>query len=72
MKLYSAILFFLTVLGIFILAHLAVKHLREATIFRQICKSLILINFRLRGKVLTDKEVEEELAKLVDALSEGE
>lgn len=72
MRTYTVTLFLLTVIGIFILAHLAVKHLREATIFRQICKSLILINFRLRGKVLTDKEVEEELAKLVDALSEGE
>lgn len=72
MNTYTAILFLLAALGIFILAHLALKHLRTSVILKQICKGLIVINFRLRGKALTDEEVEKELAKLIEEFEKGE
>ena len=72
MNTYTTVLFLLTVLGIFILTHLALKHLRTSYILKQICKGLIVINFRLLGKALTDEEVEEELAKLMEEFEEGD
>ena len=72
MRTYTVTLFLLTVIGIFILAHLALKHLRTSAILRQICKSLIVINFRLRGKTFTDKEVEQALAEMIEELERGE
>ena len=72
MNTYTTVLFLLTVLVIFILAHMALKHLRTSQILKQICKGLIVINFRLRGKALTDEEVEEELAKLMEEFEKGE
>lgn len=72
MNTYTTTLFIVTVLGIFILAHLALKHLRTSVVLKQICKGLIVINFRLRGKALTDEEVEAELAKLMEEIEIGE
>ena len=72
MTTYTTVLFLLTALGIFILAHLELKHLRTSVILRQVCKGLIVINFRLRGKALTDEEVEEELAKLMEEFEKGD
>lgn len=69
---YTTMLFLLSILGVYILAHLALKHLRTSVILRQICKGLIVINFRLRGKALTDEEVEEELARLVEEFEKGD
>lgn len=69
---YTTMLFLISVLGVYILAHLALKHLRTSVILRQICKGLIVINFRLRGKALTDEEVEEELARLVEEYEKGD
>lgn len=66
------ILLLLALLGVFILAHLALKHLRISVILQQVCKRLIVINFRLRGKALTDEEAEEELAKLMEEFEKGE
>lgn len=66
------ILLLLALLGFFILAHLALKHLRISEILRQVCKGLIVTNFRLRGKALTDEEVEEEPAKLMEEFEKGE
>lgn len=72
MNTYTTTLFIVTVLGIFILAHLALKHLRTSLVLKQVCKGLIVINFRLRGKALTDEEVEAELAKLMEEFEIGE
>lgn len=72
MNTYTTMLFLITALGIFILAHLALKHLRTSAILRQVCKGLIVINFRLRGRALTDEEVEKELAKLMEEFEIGE
>lgn len=72
MNTYTTTLFIVTVLGIFILAHLALKHLRTSLVLKQVCKRLIVINFRLRGKALTDEEVEAELAKLMEEFEIGE
>ena len=72
MNTYAATLFLVTVLGIFILAHLALKHLRTSVVLKQVCKQLIVINFRLRGKAITDEEVEAELAKLMEEFEKGE
>lgn len=72
MNTYTITLFLMTALGIFILAHLALKHLRTSVVLKQICKGLIVINFRFRGKALTDEEVEEELAKLMEEFEKGD
>lgn len=69
---YATLCFLMAVLGVFILAHIALKHLRTSVILRQVCKGLIVINFRLRGKALTDEEVEEELAKLMEEFEKGD
>ena len=69
---YTKMCLLMAILGVFILAHTALKHLRTLAILRQICKGLIVINFRLRGRVLSDEEVEAELAKLMEEFEKGD
>lgn len=72
MRIYSVILMILTLLGIFILAHYALKYLRIADVLKQICRTLIVINFRLRGKAPTEEEVTEALNQMIDDLMKGD
>ena len=69
---YTKMCLLMAILGVFILAHTALNHLRTSAILRQICKGLIVINFRLRGRVLSDEEVEAELAKLMEEFEKGD
>ena len=66
MKTYAIILLLLTLLGIFALAHLALKHLRTAVLLRQICKHLIVSKYRMQGHQPTDEEVEDHLLALIE------
>lgn len=66
MTTYTAVLFLLTMIGIFALARIALKYLRISHILRQICRQLIVINFRLRKKELTPEEIDEQLERLME------
>lgn len=66
MQTSAAIWFLLTVIGIVIMARIALKWLRIAQILKQICRGLIVINFRLQKKVLTDEEIDAELERLME------
>lgn len=57
MNTYTTILFLLTIIGIFALARIALKYLRISHILRQICRHLIVINFRLRKKALRREQL---------------
>lgn len=72
MNAYSLVLMILTLLGIVILAHLALKHLRIAEVLKQLCRTLIVINFRLRGQSPTEEEVNEALGQMIDDLMKGD
>lgn len=72
MNTYTVVLMILTLLGIFILAHLALKYLRVSDVLRQICRDLIVINFCLRGKNPTDEEVEEALNQMLEDIMKGD
>lgn len=71
MNVYSLVLMILTLLGIFILAHLALKYLRISEVLKQICRTLIVINFRLQGKIPTQEEIDEALCQMIDDLMKG-
>lgn len=66
MSTYSLVLMFLTLLCIYILAHLALKHLRISDLLRQICKNLIVSKYRAMGKEPTEEEVEDHLLALIE------
>ena len=72
MNAYSLVLMILTLLGIFILAHLALKYLRITEVLKQLCRTLIVINFRLRGQSPTEEEVNEALGQMIDDLMKGD
>ena len=72
MNAYSLVLMILTLLGIVILAHLALKYLRSAEVLKQLCRTLIVINLRLRGQSPTEEEVNESLGQMIDDLMKGD
>lgn len=72
MNAYSLVLMILTLLGIVILAHLALKYLRIAEVLKQLCRTLIVINFRLREQSPTEEEVNEALGQMIDDLMKGD
>lgn len=69
MKTYALVMFLATLCGIFLLARIALKWLRVAQVLKQVCRHLIVINFRLQKKPYTIEEVEEALEKLMAEFS---
>ena len=68
---YAKILMVLAMIGVIMLAWIAIKHLRVAQLLRQICKKLITLDLRHRGKVPTEEAIDEEYQLWLELESEG-
>ena len=68
---YTKTLMVLAMIGVIMLAWIAIKHLRVAQLLRQICRKLITLDLRHRGKVPTEEAIEEELQLWLEQESEG-
>ena len=67
---YTVMLVLLLVLFVFIEAHYALKYIKISTLLRQVCRDLITIDLRRRGKPASEEDVGEELYRLLEKKDE--